>query len=404
MQIAYTFFSMHSLPKILINSFCWLILFGSLSNRAYSQTLRVIIVAEFDDVNLRSACLKDVEIMSHNFQQISEGINYKVQRIELNRETFTAAAVRTTLDTLTVQPSDVLFFYYTGHGFNTEANQSNYPFLRLKDWQSSPLSLDEVSAKLQGKRARLSISIGDCCNSILPLARGLPLAMVHKGTGVDQDDINRVLQKLFIESCGAVKVSSAQKKQFSNADPVNGSLYTQAFENAFENMLDKNSPELVSWETLLNDSQTRLNVLLKSAEQPGLNPADQSSLSKITISSCSNPGPSPTPPSPAPSTNCITFDVINNYINDLIDNSKTKEERQATMKKVTQFFTETAYVKIYVGDTPVPPNQSIKSWLSKLYLNSGKNILTVNFIEKNSTRTPDCQRFANIAVQEFWKN
>ncbi len=359
------------------------------------QTIKAIIVADFDDALLRSASLKDVEIMAQNCRQISQGIRYSLQRIDLNREQFTGAAVRAMLDTLTAQPGDVLLFYYTGHGFNTEANASNYPYLKLKDWQQNPLSLDEISSRLEKKAARLKILIGDCCNGVVPRSRTLAMAPVHKGMGV-ADDQNRVLQKLFVDACGTVKVASAQRTQLAQADPANGSLYTQAFENAFENALDKNRPESVSWEMLLSDTQNRLNTLLTSAESPGQQPFVQKGIAAVTVRSCS----SVNPPEPA---QCVTFDKVNQYVNDLIDSSKSREQRLAILKEASQLFAETAYVKLYVGDSPVPPNQSLKSWLNKLYLNANRNILRVEFIERESTRTADCRQYATIAVQEIWK-
>ena len=213
-----------------------------------SQTLHAILVSDVEDPKLGGVSLRDEGKILDILTTAEWGTGLKLKTYYHNRATFTVSAIRETLDNLPVQSQDVVFFYYTGLGHYPEKSDA-FPTFKLKESlfqpvfvffnQRLPLSLNEVGEILHEKGARLNIVMADCRDAALP-----PLYIdwqPEQGTSVEEDVKKVFLKKLFLGSCGLVKVASARSGQKVWAEvsgkPV-GSLYTEKFFRNFEKMLD----------------------------------------------------------------------------------------------------------------------------------------------------------------------
>jgi hypothetical protein len=107
-------------------AFVFLIGFGLASQ---GQTLHAILMADENDAKIGQSCRKDLKIMTENMEQISKGISYQLNTVQLVGLNFTAFALREAIQKLQVGPQDLIFFYYSGHGYNIPNNASNYPHL-----------------------------------------------------------------------------------------------------------------------------------------------------------------------------------------------------------------------------------------------------------------------------------
>lgn len=345
---------------------CWL--FFAAINFSFSQSFRVIMVPAFDSAQLGPSYTKDVEVIIENFQKISQSIGYNFVSMTLVKDKFNASAIKLALDTIKVSPQDVLFFYYTGHGYNTKDNNTKFTALSVNDFESNPITLDEISQKLKDKKARLCITLGDCCNNIISLGRGMGKPIKPKGTGLSDDDIT-ILKKLFLYAKGSVKIASSEKGQKSNAFPE-GSAYTLAFEKAFEESINKNN--YITWEQLLGDIQNRLDNLLSNVKQTSIYEIELGDAPAPP--SPPNPKPDPTPPTPippSPPVPLVTFDQINKFLNFIADERKPAIERQQIMKQIGNYFMPKAHVKLFVNETEVE-SQAIERLITRLYLNAEK--------------------------------
>lgn len=361
-----------------------------------AQVFRVIMVVDTLDPNIGESCKRDVAIMTDNCRQISHGIDYTLRITLLANRTFQASAVQAVLDTMQVQPSDILFFYYSGHGYNLDVNPTDYPFLRVTDYVRSPLSLDGIEKKLRIKGARLCITMADCCNNLIPFAslnsRSIGKSVIVKG-GNNSEESREIIRQLFLAPQGSIKISSSKRTQFSVALP-DGSAFTQAFERAFDEALlyERN----IDWTQLLKNTQARLDLLMNKPQQ---------AIFSIDPNENSTPGPAvkpevvPTPPVVL-QPDKPQSDEIFTYLNRIADETLPETERRNARTQVANYFIPKAHVALYQNDTEVE-SQTIERLLGRLYLNAA-NIREVNIITKNMTYDPTLKRYTAIAVQEIW--
>jgi len=360
-----------------------------------TQNLRVITVAALDDTILNKATANDLALMLTNFSKISRGIGYKLSITSLAYDGFNSLALSKTLDSIKVESNDIIFFYYTGHGFNVKISTSIFPILSLKDISHHTISIDEISEKLKRKNARLTITFGDLCNSYKATSlRSLRKTLHPKGIDVKEDN-NAILRQLFVDTKGAIKIASSQLGQISNAYD-DGSLYTLSFDKALAEAIDKN--ENVTWTSLLSDTQLRLDLMLSNRSQK--------SIYEIKLIKSVNPPQNEKPNEPIKPNNLakpsISFDKINRYLNQIANENEAAETRQKAITQSNQYFIAKAHVKLFVGETETE-SQSIESLLRRLYLNAEK-IKEVNLIEKISHFDSQAQKYASVAIQEIWDN
>lgn len=360
-----------------------------------AQNLCVITVAALDDTTLNKATANDLALMKENFNKISRGIGYKLFITSLAYDGFNSVALRKTLDSIKVASNDIIFFYYTGHGFNTKVRTSIFPVLSLKDISQNTISIDEIAETLRRKKARLTITFGDLCNSYKATSfRSLRKTLHPKGIDVKEDN-DAILRQLFIDTKGDIKIASSQLGQISNAYD-DGSLYTLSFDKALAEAVDKN--ENISWSTLLSDAQLRLDLMLSNRSQKAIYEIKLNEIGSRPQNESPNKGIRPIN-TEKPS---ISFDQINRYLNQIANEKESPEIRQKAISNANQYFIDKAHVKLFVGETEVE-SQKIEALLRRLYLNADK-IKEVNLIEKSSRYDSQTQKYTVVAVQEIWEN
>lgn len=94
----------------------------------------MITVADTLEAKIGRACANDVVMLTESCEQINKGIGYKLRLTLLATCEFKASAVQAVLDTVQVQPSNILFIYYTGHGYVIGINSVDAFPIDRRDW------------------------------------------------------------------------------------------------------------------------------------------------------------------------------------------------------------------------------------------------------------------------------
>lgn len=228
---------------------------GSLGT-ARAQTVHALLVADTRDPLLHRACARDVEAMHRQAGQVATALGYRLAEQRLVDGNFSRKNLDAALRSLAPGPDDVLLFYYSGHGYNLRDRADRFPILLLEKKPSNAAKnpgLGAIHKLLKAKKARLCVTLGDCCNNLVTLTRG----MVRKKPTPPglTDSLNAAYRRLFLKTRGDVLIASSAPPQQACAHPDSGSFYTRAFDEALGAL---RSPD-ASWPTLLRDAQTRLN-------------------------------------------------------------------------------------------------------------------------------------------------
>lgn len=109
-----------------------------------------------------------------------------------------------------------------GKGFFTETQKSEFPFLALNDKALTPLNLDEVARLIDAKENAFGFVIADCRDArATGEERQWPIR-IH-------EPFDKVIcEKLFLQSCGTLKLSTSKKSQKTYTTPDDqSSAFTQ---------------------------------------------------------------------------------------------------------------------------------------------------------------------------------
>ncbi len=228
------------------------------------------------DSSIGASSQKDLTRMTETFATLTKQVGIRFVRIIISGVDFNIANAKRVIDTIKPKAgTDIVFFYYSGHGFRYADDVSKFPRIsfrttRLQLRAINNLGVEEVYNQLLAKRARVTIVISDCCNenigASVPVGMNLlrPRSSGTEGLKVNYDNF----KKLFLPSQPvSIIVGSAEKNQLAVGNPSMGGYFTNYFQAQLQNSLYTSTGES-SWLRLLikakeNTTQKALSALCK---------------------------------------------------------------------------------------------------------------------------------------------
>lgn len=159
------------------------------------------------------------------------------------------------INRLNCQSDDIVMFYYVGHG-TENSRVSKYPLMLMAQTDVQKfIPLSWVHNTLKSKGARLTITIGMCCNARQGApGRIAPSFSANYGNAYIGQNMSECIKKMFLNYKGDLLVTSASPSESSwacgsNVGPTD--YFTLSLLAQFNNYLpDKSNPD---WESMLRD-------------------------------------------------------------------------------------------------------------------------------------------------------
>lgn len=222
-----------------------------------SATFHAILIGDSDDQELKKVVVRDLTHMKEHLKEVYlslDEVNSYSQNIYLGKQV--NSTVLDQLASLKIKEEDIVFFYYSGHGFNTKRNKAEkWPYLYFNhgDIGINSRSIVEILLNYQ---PRLIICFFDCCNNVLK-HKDIPMLFQ---LGHAQQKKLRIkpanVRKLFQETKGLVLISSASPDFYSEGTDQNGSFFTNQYIEIFKKNMSSENPS--SWDDLLSKTCTIL--------------------------------------------------------------------------------------------------------------------------------------------------
>lgn len=248
-----------------------------------SQTLHAIIFANTKspgnpndprDTGIGQSVTVDFERMGIEMTSISSFIGYSLKKYYYydTPDRFSRRSLLAVLNNLSCGKDDIVFFYYSGHGLRAENEESQYPEMVLKVPYGAASVQDlyplfDVYKKIRDKNPRLTIVMGDLCNSTIKgYYRSTDTA---KGASVKSSTACDVYKNLFLNVKGGLIATSSKPGQTSGCafykdGTEAGGIFTVSFLECLGACVSQG--QAVNWDTLLEGATT---FAIKIAEGMG---------------------------------------------------------------------------------------------------------------------------------------
>lgn len=345
-----------------------LVLVSILPILANAQTIHWLTFVDTTDPNVGQ-----IDVNGHNvlYNHVVNVVNaaikergYKADIHDIYGTTLTPQKCKETISNLIVSSNDIVVFYYIGHGTHGNVGGNVWPMMWMA--QNNPnylIPLKWVHDQLTAKGARLTATIGMCCNVYQGINRSAtPTFGVNYGNTYLTDDEKSAIQKMFLENKGDFLLSSASPGQSSvggNTPLGPMDLFTCVFVKNFE---DSASEGKLDWNTLFSEVKEVINSVTEGDQTPIF----VANLNKTSAPTVAAPTSTPvvvTPPSSS-STSTATIskqDWLNKIglaLDNLIDVKQSDSNRIQQATELEKIFSSNAVVKVMGQDGNVVIDKS----------------------------------------------
>ncbi len=221
-------------------------------------TFHTILIGDTRDKELRKVIQKDLKHMEKHLDEVFEylDVDWHQQLVYTGRDT--NSTILQDLKNLHIQPDDIVFFYFSGHGFYTGKSKTEcWPTLYFSQ-EDVGIDQSYIIQLILEQQPRLFICLADCCNNILEEDDDVP-EIIAKRFKIEpkREKKSSGLQKLFLEAKGVVLIASAGPEYYAEGTNEKGSCFTNCYIKTFNQALQSH-PEKVSWDSILSKTQHML--------------------------------------------------------------------------------------------------------------------------------------------------
>ena len=251
---------------------------------ANAQTIHWIIFADTQDPNNGSEVRNSIKVYATQFiDRMNDAIiakGYVPRQKTYSGSDFTEAKCKSVIRNLSCGKDDIIVFYYLGHGGRAQIGKvemasynQKYPWPDLAFDKANTnesidgLTLNAIHSILKQKGARLTVTIGMCCNAHSSQYKKHGMTTQSKRYKiVSKKFAKKVGQQLFLKSRGDVLVASAQPGQFSYGGSYGGNdvdCFTAALCETTDSYANNDIGENVTWNSFLNEVSSKCSTLAR---------------------------------------------------------------------------------------------------------------------------------------------
>ena len=302
---------------------------------------------------------------------------------------------------------DIIMFYYVGHG-TENSNTSRYPLMLMAQSNVNKfVPLSWVHNTLKKKGARLTITIGMCCNARQGApGRIAPTFTANYGNTYVDQEMSESIKKMFLNYKGDMIITSASPAESSwacdsNIGPTD--FFTLNLLIQFNNILpDKSNPD---WESMMREIKQSVYDDVRSHEgiQRQFPGSTQTPIWDSNLSAANRPTKTkPTPPTETPTNNDDRTIMKTNLdrVLSFISSSEVDElQRIAEIEKIKPAFASNLTVRIMSQDgNVVVDRESISTFLGRIA--TSRLLMNVSVVDFNVNQNG---QISSLKVREVYK-
>ncbi|MEO0899631.1 MAG: caspase family protein [Bacteroidota bacterium] len=216
------------------------------------QTLHAIYFGQTRDTSIGRSVYLDIIKWERAMETMANGANLSLEVEMRTGPDCTCSELQRVIDGLDVGSNDVIWFYYSGHGYNDTRDGCAFPSVGICRPSQSVGQYCTLTQQLRSKGARLTLVFGDLCNTAIPIndptvaATNEPLEMY------------KCYQELFLNHTGYITAVAASQHEYAYCDLKDGGYFTHFFLRTFHHHIKYTKAKDISWDLILKEVKTKV--------------------------------------------------------------------------------------------------------------------------------------------------
>ena len=289
------------------------VLLGILTMNIQAQTIHWLTFIDTTDPNVGKIDINTHKVLYARWiNLVNATLNeegYNINIIDIYGNETSPEKCKEIINNLQCNTNDIIMFYYVGHG-TENTNVSKFPLMWMAQHNVNKcIPLSWVHETLKKKGARLTISIGMCCNARQGISgRTEPSFSINYGNTYIDSEMSESIKNMFLKHQGDLIISSASPAESSwacNSPMGLTDYFTLNLIIQFNNILPSN------WENMMNDIRDAVyddvkNDRVIQQQSPG---ATQTPIwdNNLTAFNGKNSNINPNPPATTSNPNNVTM-------------------------------------------------------------------------------------------------
>lgn len=243
-----------------------------------AAAIHALLVGDTLDQTIGPDCAQDLYHMEELIRDVMKHTGLQGTIAILKDTEATTENVLNYMTALNVQRDDVIFLYFSMHGYRTSESTTQWPNLYFGQ-EEMGLDLDYITKFGKQKGPRLIISIADVCNNSIPddWVETIRSQGAKSLRGLSQKQVAQNYNNLFVRAAGSITVSGSIPGEYSWSFHAQGGAYTMSFLESIKSVTTNSTN--ASWNQVLNlASETVKEKTAASGMQKGQNPQHEISL------------------------------------------------------------------------------------------------------------------------------
>lgn len=204
--------------------------------------------------NLQTAVRNDLVNIRNEAAKIALYTKLDLKELIFDGDTMEPKTFLSTLRSLKFAKDDIVFFYFSGHGYRTYSKEEAnfWPDLFFTK-AGEGVDYSQVLQILSSKNPKFLLAIADCCNNYLDDLTAPPV--IKQALKPNTTALEKNYKKLFLEMKGSILIASSSVSEYSWSYPK-GAVFTLAFiQSLTEETTRKSDPK---WQVILNKTTQRI--------------------------------------------------------------------------------------------------------------------------------------------------
>ena len=222
--------------------------------------IHFILFTDTHDSKVGSACIETNKYFKYTFvPNLERHTGMVVKTYYCSGNDFNISKLNTIINNLNTTDKDVIFFYYSGHGYNK--GSSYYPTLTVGSIYDTK-NLETIYYSLKNKQHRLLVVMAEACNKVHLSRNEIRSGNITLNYGYD-DANSTHYKELFVYASGNYIMSSSKKGQLSHLVSGQPGYFTCGFRDAFSKYTNSDYSGYSTWDKVLNETKAKTSNYAK---------------------------------------------------------------------------------------------------------------------------------------------